>query len=82
MKNQHNIVLARQQSRINEIKNERAIRDTQLVDLDAKIKLSHVQLSETEVKLAETQSQLKQFEEKLYTSLQEKEVNEKVLNEN
>jgi chromosome segregation protein len=43
--------------------------------------LSHVQLSETEVKLAETQSQLKQFEEKLYTSLQEKEVNEKVLNE-
>ena len=79
--NQHNIILARQQSRINEIKNERAIRDTQLVDLDAKIKLSHVQLSETEVKLAETQSQLKQFEEKLYTSLQEKEVNEKVLNE-
>jgi chromosome segregation protein len=79
--NQHNIILARQQSRINEIKNERAIRDTQLVDLDVKIKLSHVQLSETEVKLTETQSQLKQLEEKLYTSLHEKEANEKVLNE-
>lgn len=79
--NQHHIILTRQQSKINEIKNERAIRETQLVDLENKIKQNHQQLNESAVHLSETQAQLSQQEEQLYTSLQEKESSEKILNE-
>ncbi len=79
--NQHNIIITRQQSRINEINNERAIRAKQVVDLEHKMQIDQNQLSETEKQLLHTQEQLKSLEDKLYVSLKEKETNEKNLNE-
>ena len=79
--NQHNIIITRQQSRINEIVNERSIREKQLDDLNVKIKNSEKQLIDTNEQLTVTQEQLETLEDQLYTSMQEKEVNEKNLNE-
>jgi chromosome segregation protein len=79
--NQHNIIITRQQSRINEINNERSIREKQVEDLTQKIKNSEQQLKETADQLSETEVQLKTLEEQLYNSLKEKEIAEKELNE-
>lgn len=79
--NQHNIIITRQQSRINEINNERSIREKQVEDLTQKIKNSEQQLKETADQLSETEVQLKSLEEQLYNSLKEKEIAEKELNE-
>jgi chromosome segregation protein len=79
--NQHNIIITRQQSRINEINQEKNIREKQIEDLQAKVKLSDTKLAETQQTLDDTKVQLKTVEGKLYTSLQEKEIGEKSLNE-
>jgi chromosome segregation protein len=79
--NQHNIIITRQQSRINEIVNERSIREKQLDDLNLKIQSSEKQLVDTNEQLTVTQEQLETLQDQLYTSMQEKEVNEKNLNE-
>ena len=79
--NQHNIIMTRQHSRINEINNERKIRAQQIEDLNVKIIVSNKQLLETQQQLASTGNLLKTIEENLYTALQEKEQFEKNLNE-
>ena len=79
--NQHNIIMTRQHSRINEINNERKIRAQQIEDLNVKIIVSNKQLLETQQQLASTGTLLKTIEENLYTALQEKEQFEKNLNE-
>jgi chromosome segregation protein len=79
--NQHNIIIARQQSRINEINNERGIRTQQIEDLKLKIVSGEQQLVETQKQLEETNLQLASYEEKLYAALQQKESGEKNLNE-
>jgi len=79
--NQHNIIITRQQSRINEINNERSIRARQLDDLKIKIAAGEQQLVDTNAQLSETGTQLNTLQEQLYTSLQEKEGSEKALNE-
>ncbi len=79
--NQQNIIITRQQSRINEIVNERAIREQQLEELKQKIVVNEQQLVDTNNTLTETQAQLKLAEEKLTDSLREKETQEKLLNE-
>jgi chromosome segregation protein len=79
--NQHNIIMTRQHSRINEINNERKIRAQQIEDLNVKIIVSNKQLLETQQQLATTGTLLKTIEENLYTALQEKEQFEKNLNE-
>ena len=52
--NQHNIIMTRQHSRINEINNERKIRAQQIEDLNVKIIVSNKQLLETQQQLAST----------------------------
>jgi chromosome segregation protein len=79
--NQHNIIIARQQSRINEINHERGIRAQQIEDLNIKIVSSEQQLVETQLQLEATTQLFNSFEEKLYTALQQKESGEKDLNE-
>jgi chromosome segregation protein len=79
--NQHNLIITRQQSRINEINQEKNIREHQIEELTEKIKQSELKLAESQQQLSETQVQLKTIEEKLYVSLQEKEVGEKNVNE-
>ena len=79
--NQHNIIIARQQSRINEINHERGIRTQQIEDLKVKIVSGEQQLVETQLQLEATTQLLNSFEEKLYTALQQKESGEKDLNE-
>ena len=79
--NQHNIILTRQQSRINEINQEKNIRSQQIEDLKKKITASENQLIDTRKQFEQTQVLLQENEEKLYTALQEKESGEKELNE-
>ena len=79
--NQHNLIITRQQSRINEINQEKAIRENQIEDLVVRVSQSQMKQQETQVQLDETNLQLKTIEEKLYGSLQKKETSEKSLNE-
>ncbi|HAD34658.1 MAG TPA: chromosome segregation protein SMC, partial [Chitinophagaceae bacterium] len=79
--NQHNIIIARQQSRINEINAERQIRQQQIEELSGKVTHSGNQLQETKQLLVSTEKQLKEIEEKLYAAMQNKEHSEKNLNE-
>ena len=79
--NQHNIIIARQQSRINEINAERQIRQQQIEELSGKVTQSGHQLQETKQLLVSTENQLKEIEEKLYAAMQNKEHSEKNLNE-
>lgn len=79
--NQHNIIIARQQSRINEINNERQIRSQQIEDLKQKALQAVKQLEETQQSLLATNEVLKETEDKLYSSLQSKNESEKTLNE-
>lgn len=79
--NQHNIIIARQQSRINEINNERQIRTQQIEDLKQKALQAAKQLEETQQSLSATNEVLQETEDKLYHSLQSKNESEKTLNE-
>ncbi|MBL7765607.1 MAG: chromosome segregation protein SMC [Chitinophagaceae bacterium] len=79
--NQQNIIIARQQSRINEIKNERAIRENQIAELNRKQVQNDAQLADTHAQLETSGTELKALEEQLYQSLKEKEDGEKILNE-
>jgi chromosome segregation protein len=79
--NQLNITITRQQSRINEINHEKTLRAQQIEDLQLKIVSSESQLEETKIQTEETKAQLKLFEEQLYKALQDKEIQEKNLNE-
>lgn len=79
--NQHNIILTRQQSRINEIISEKSIRSQQIEDLNLKIIVYKKQLIENQQQLDVTKSLLKNIEDDLYKALQEKEDFEKTLNE-
>lgn len=79
--NQHTIIIARQQSRINEINHERGIRTQQIEELIVKINSGGQQLVDTQKQLAETTTQLSTLEEKLYKALQDKEAGEKSVNE-
>lgn len=71
--NQHNIILTRQQSRINEINNERNIRSQQIEDLNLKIIVFKKQLLENQQQLELTVVHLKEIEDKLHQALLEKE---------
>lgn len=79
--NQQHLILTRQQSRINEIINERAIREKQVEELKHKISDNEKQADQIQHQLGETQTQLKEVEEEVYRLLQAKENSEKDLNE-
>lgn len=79
--NQQHLILTRQQSRINEIINERTIREKQVDELKQKINDNEKQAEQIQQQLAETETQLKDVEEAVYQLLQQKENSEKELNE-
>jgi chromosome segregation protein len=79
--NQHNIIITRQQSRINEIISERGIREQQIIDLAEKLTLDEQKLQDTKMQLEETEANYKVEEENLITSLKAKEEAEKNVNE-
>ena len=79
--NQLNIIITRQQSRINELNHEKTLRAQQIDELQQKIVSSESQLADTSKLLEDTKNQLVSLEEQLYQALQNKEVQEKNLNE-
>jgi chromosome segregation protein len=79
--NQQNLIITRQQSRINEIQHERGLRENQLTEIAAKKAADELRLTETKQQLEETEVELKRLEEKLYATLQDKDHREKLVNE-
>lgn len=79
--NQQHLILTRQQGRINEIINERAIREKQVEELKQKIADNQKQEEQIVLQQQETAEQLKKIEADVYQFLQQKEKNEKELNE-
>jgi len=79
--NQHTIILTRQQSRINEIKQERNIRAQQIEELKDKITQFEQKEIESKEQLEATQRLLEQNETQLTEAYRQKEQKEKELNE-
>ncbi len=79
--NTQNIILTKQQSKLNELMHERKLSEQQLEDNERKIKDYETQEADTKKQLADTQELLKGTEEKLYNLLQDKDKEEKQLNE-
>lgn len=79
--NQHNLIITRQQSRINELNHETEVRENRLKEIAQRKEDNAKRLHETTIQVEQTESELKQLEERLYTSLQQKENSERVLNE-
>jgi chromosome segregation protein len=57
--NQQNLIITRQQSRINEIQHERGLRENQLTEIAAKKAADELRLTETKQQLEETEVELK-----------------------
>ncbi len=79
--NTQNIILTKQQSKLNELEHERKLTQQQLEDTGRKIQDYVKQEEQTKDQLAETQGLLKETEQNLYDLLQQKEKEEKQLNE-
>lgn len=79
--NQQNIQYARQQSKIESLKQELSFRGNQLNDLQKQIASNKEQLNQTTVQLAETEGKLHGGDNELYELLTKKEKDEKNLNE-
>ncbi|KXK43402.1 MAG: chromosome segregation protein SMC [Bacteroidetes bacterium OLB11] len=79
--NKQTVIITRQQSRINEIKQEKSIRTQQIDDLNLKVVQYQKQYTETQKQSLETSEKLKEVEQQLHEELSSKESNEKILNE-
>jgi len=79
--NESNLNFTRQQSKISSLKQEFTFKSNQLKDLQVQIESSNVQLSETSNSLAQTQITLTELEVLVTSMLQNKDVEEKKLNE-
>ncbi|MEZ5047251.1 MAG: chromosome segregation protein SMC [Chitinophagaceae bacterium] len=79
--NQHNIVVTRQHSKINELKNETTIRSNQIADLQQKVQQLFQEKENTINQIGLTQTAFQDLENLLFEILKEKEVKEKSLNE-
>lgn len=79
--NTQNIILTKQQSKLNELEHERKLTQHQLEETERKITTYEEQKKETSKQLEETQESLKGTEQGLYELLQNKEKDEKQLNE-
>lgn len=78
--NQHNLIITRQQSRINELNNEKKIREHQITEIAQRKEDSAKKMMETSEQIVRTGEELKSLEDNLYQRLQQKEESEKVLN--
>lgn len=79
--NQHNLIITRQQSRINELNHEAQVRENRLKEIAQRKEDNAARLEQTKSQLITTETELKLLEEKLYESLQLKETSERTLNE-
>ncbi len=79
--NQQNIQYTRQQSKIENLKQEHNFRTNQLAELKKQITGNEDQLAQTALQLSETEGKLHQGDQELYDLLRRKEADEKELNE-
>ncbi len=79
--NTQNIILTKQQSKLNELMHERKLLDEQLAITSSKITEYSTQQIDTSKQLTDTEELLKNTEETLYKLLKQKEQDEKELNE-
>ena len=79
--NESNLNFTRQQSKIASLKQEFSFKSNQLKDLQVQIENSNAQLSDTTNSLGQTQSTLTELETLLITMLQNKDAEERKLNE-
>ncbi len=79
--NDSNLQVTRQQSKVNALKQEYAFKNNQLKELEQQIESSQSQLGEAAASITETAGQLAELETLVVTLLQNKEVEEKKLNE-
>lgn len=79
--NDSNLQFTKQQSKVVSLKQEFEFKTNQLNDLTVQIENSNVQLAEASANITETAGQLKELETTVIAMLQNKEVEEKALNE-
>lgn len=79
--NDSNLQFTKQQSKVVSLKQEFEFKTNQLNDLKAQVENSNTQLAEATSSIAETAQQLKELEALVITMLQNKEKEEKALNE-
>jgi chromosome segregation protein len=79
--NENNLLLARQQSKLNSLQQELVFKTNQFNDLSAQRETSNLQLKEANENIATTSEQLKQLEEAVISLLKNKDAEEKKLNE-
>jgi chromosome segregation protein len=79
--NNQNIQYTRQQSKIENLKQELSFRNNQLIDLQQQIANNKEQLKETSLQISETSGKLHFGDNELYELLQKKEADEKGLSE-
>ena len=79
--NENNLLLARQQNKLNSLQQELVFKTNQFNDLSAQRESSNVQLKEASENIAVTSEQLKQHEEAVILLLKNREAEEKKLNE-
>jgi chromosome segregation protein len=79
--NDNNLQLTKQQSKVTSLKQELEFKSNQLADLSVQVESSTVQLDEAAQNIEKTAAELKAVEELLVSMLQNKETEEKRLNE-
>jgi chromosome segregation protein len=79
--NENNLLLARQQSKLNSLQQELIFKTNQFNDLSAQRETSNLQLKEANENIASTNEQLQQLEEAVISLLKNKAAEEKKLNE-
>jgi chromosome segregation protein len=79
--NENNLLLARQQSKLNSLQQELIFKTNQFNDLSAQRETSNLQLKEANENIVTTSDQLKQLEEAVISLLKNKDAEEKKLNE-
>jgi len=79
--NDSNLQLTKQQSKVVSLKQEFEFKNNQLIDLNVQIENSNAQLTEASASITETAAQLTELELLVITMLQNKESEEKALNQ-
>lgn len=79
--NDHNLQLAKQQSKVNALSQELQFKTRQFSDLSAQIESSNTQLKQSSENISTTSQELKLVEEEVISLLKNKEIEEKKLNQ-
>ncbi|MEO6637254.1 MAG: chromosome segregation protein SMC, partial [Ginsengibacter sp.] len=79
--NENNLQLARQQSKVNSLKQELEFKTNQFDDLGKQREISDVQLKDASANIGNTSGELKLFEEQVISLLKNKETEQRKLNE-